>query len=182
MLRDAEMTVANAAEDGTRECSGQLLVLYVEARGKCCRAVAFTSGGFFLCKQLLQVGKGAARVKNGTARLCEKEAALAQCVVLSFKATCRRGVLEERLRSGRVLLAVLQPRGLCSTEALRSCLWPACGQECSGCTFLCDAARALPAEWACEAALGWTLEIRCTECISPVPSGLVLRLLCSGHN
>ena len=123
----------------------------------------------FLWEQLLQVGNGAARVNNGTARLCEKQAAEAQCVVLGFKTTCRRGVFEERLLSGRVLLGVLQLHGLCSTVALRTCLWPACVQECSGCTFLCEAARALSAECACEAALGWTFEIRCTESMSPVP-------------
>ena len=136
----------------------------------------------FLWQQLLQVGKGAARVNNGTVCLCEKEAAEAQCVVLSFKAAWRRGVLEERLLSGRVLLAVLQLHALCSTEGLGTCCWPACVQECKGCAFLSEAARAFSAAAACEAALGWPLEIGSPEYMSPVPSCLVLRLLCSGQN
>ena len=115
-------------------------------------------------------------------RLPEKEAAEPQSAVLSFKATCRRGVLEERLLSGRVLLGVLQQHGLCSIEGVRTCFWPACVQECKGCALLCESARAFSAESAWEAALGWTFEIRSTDNMSPVPSCFVLRLLCSGQN
>lgn len=72
------------------------------------------------------MGNGAARVKNVPVRLAEKEAPEPRCVVLGFQAAWRRGVLEERLLSGRLLLAVLKLRGLCSPEGLRTCCWPGC--------------------------------------------------------
>ena len=102
--------------------------------------------------------------------------------MLTFESAWRRGVLEERLLSGRALLGVLQLHALCSTEGLGTCFWPGCGMECKGCALLSEAAGAFSAESACEAALGWTCEIRSTEDTKPVPSCFVLRLLWCGQN
>ena len=65
-----------------------------EATGKVQSSSGFSFWSLFLWEQLLQVGNGAARVHDVTARLCEKEAAEPQCVVLSFKAAWSRGYLK----------------------------------------------------------------------------------------
>lgn len=75
---------------GSMECTGEFDVAYLEKReGK--PSTGFYVYSFLLWEQLLKVGKGLVRVKNGMTCLFEKESTVPQCLTHSFKAAWRLG-------------------------------------------------------------------------------------------